>query len=74
MHTFLLVFLLLGLALVVLALLIWRYVDALKKEEALRHKRCPTCRGLGRKEVSLGSVPSPEKCPSCQGTGMRRAA
>jgi hypothetical protein len=75
MHTFMLVFVLLGLALVVLTLVIWRYVDALRKEEALRHQRCPTCRGSGRKEVSPESaIPSAEACPSCQGTGVRRAA
>jgi hypothetical protein len=75
MHTSLLVFLLLGLALVALTLVIWRYVNALKKEEALRHQRCPTCRGLGRKEISPGlDIPGPEKCPSCRGTGVRRAA
>jgi hypothetical protein len=74
MHTFLLVFVLLGLALVVFALVVWRYVNALKKEEALRQQRCPTCRGLGHKELPGSTIPGPEECPSCQGTGMRRAA
>jgi hypothetical protein len=73
MQMFLLGVVLLVLVLTVLAL--WRFTANLKKEEALRGKRCPTCRGLGRKEVSPESaIPSAEACPSCQGTGMRRAA
>ena len=64
---------LLGLALIVLVL--WRFSAALEKEEELRRKRCPTCRGSGLKEASPASAnPDPEKCLSCHGTGLRPAA
>lgn len=56
-------------------ILIWRHIKAAEREAELMRKRCPTCRGLGRKEVSPGSgIPGPEDCLSCLGTGMRRAA
>jgi DnaJ-class molecular chaperone len=61
--------------LLLMVLAFWRFTATLKKEEAWRQKRCPTCLGCGRKELPLGStIPGPEECPSCQGTGMRRAA